>query len=131
MPVKRLLDDLPSARHFEKREQVGHANIRARQVAGPASDLETNHRDRLEDVDTHHTRLNLRSGAILVDPVKEELGSDGKLFSGVAEERGIRVKGRAHQFALALFASVDVQLHGLDDSVVVGEVFSLSHAETV
>jgi hypothetical protein len=53
------------------------------------------------------------------------------LVPGVAEERSVRMKGGTHKLALALFASVNVHLHGLDDSVVFGEVFALGHAETV
>jgi hypothetical protein len=39
------------------------------------------------------------------------------------------VEGRTHQFALALFASVDLHLHGLDDCVIFGRVSALGHAE--
>ena len=35
---------------------------------------------------------------------------------------------RPHDFALASPAPVNVQLHGLDDGVVVGEVLVVSHA---
>ena len=38
------------------------------------------------------------------------------------------MEGRTHEFAFALLAAVHVQLHGLDDGVVVGEVFVVSHA---
>ena len=31
------------------------------------------------------------------------------------------MEGRTHQFAFALFASVNIHLHGLDDSVIFGE----------
>src|SRR6266576_1085422 len=34
----------------------------------------------------NHAGFNLGSGTILVDPVEEELGSDGELVPGVAEE---------------------------------------------
>ena len=34
---------------------------------------------------------------------------------------------RAHELALALFAPVDVELHGVDDRVVLGGVIALAH----
>lgn len=41
------------------------------------------------------------------------------------------MKGRTHQLALALFATVNVHLHGFDDLVVFGKVFALVHLQTV
>src|SRR5580704_1267202 len=41
------------------------------------------------------------------------------------------MESRTHEFASALFASVNIHLHCIDDLVVVGEVFVVSHAETV
>ena len=41
------------------------------------------------------------------------------------------MESRTHEFASALFASVNIHLHCVDDLVVVGEVFVVSHAETV
>src|SRR5437899_3363157 len=37
------------------------------------------------------------------------------------------MEGRTHQLALALLASINVHLHGLEDSVVLGEIFALGH----
>ena len=62
--------------------------------------------------------------SILVDPVEQKPGSDGELFPGVAEEGGVWVEGRTHERAFALFASVNVELHGVDDCVVFGEIFA-------
>jgi hypothetical protein len=39
-----------------------------------------------EDIHTNHAGFDLGSGTILVDQVDEELGSDGELTPGVAEE---------------------------------------------
>ena len=41
------------------------------------------------------------------------------------------MEGGTHKAAFALFASVNIHLHGIDDLVIFGEVFALSHAETV
>ena len=41
------------------------------------------------------------------------------------------MKSRTHQLAFALFASVNIHLHSLDDSVVFGEIFALVHWQTV
>jgi hypothetical protein len=37
------------------------------------------------------------------------------------------MEGGTHQLAFALFASVNVHLHGLNDLVVFGEIFALGH----
>lgn len=131
MPVKRLLDDFPPTWRFKQCKQIGHRDARASQVAGPAGDLKTSDGDGFEDVHTHHAGLDFGSGTILVDPVEEELGSDSELFPGVSEEGGIGVEGGMHKAAFALFASVNIHLHGIDDRVIFSEVFVLSHAETV
>jgi hypothetical protein len=131
MPVKRLLDDFPSTWRFEQRKQIGHTNAGANHVAGPTGDLKTNDGDGFEDVHTNHSGLDLGSRTILVDPVEEELGSDSKLFPCVSEERGIGVECGTHKPAFALFASVNIKLHGIDDRVIFGGVFALSHGETV
>jgi hypothetical protein len=123
-----LLDDFPSARHFEERKQVRHPDARARQISRPSGDFKANDRNGIEYVDADYAGLDLRRGTILVDPVEQELGSGGEPFPGIAEEGSVRVEGRAHEFAFALFASVNVHLHGLDDAIVVGEVFVVSHA---
>ncbi len=36
-----------------------------------------------------------------------------------------------HKNAFALFGSVNIHLHGIDDLVIFSEVFALSHAKTV
>jgi len=41
------------------------------------------------------------------------------------------MEGGPHQFAFALFASVNVRVDSIDDSVVLGEVFGLGHIWTV
>src|SRR5215475_4170001 len=66
-----------------------------------------------------------------VDPVEEKRCARGQLSSGIAEERCIRVKGGPHQFAFPLPASVQVQLYGFHDSVVLGEVFARVHGATL
>ena len=41
------------------------------------------------------------------------------------------MEGGSYQLAFALFASVNVHVDGIDDSVVLGEVFGLGHIWTV
>src|SRR5262249_49935945 len=78
----------------------------------------------------YNARLDVRRRAILVDPIKQELRADGELSAGVAEEGCVRVEGGTHQFAFALLAPIDIHLHGLDDLVVLREIFAF-HAETI
>ena len=80
VPVKCLLDDFPSARHFEEREQVRHADTRASEVPGPSGDLEANDRNGIENVDADYAGFDLGGRTILVDPVEEELGPGGESF---------------------------------------------------
>ena len=129
--MERLLDDLPPAWRFEEREQIRHADVRAGQVSGPASDLKSNNSDGIEDVNTHDARFDPGSWTILVNPIEKELGSGGELSPGVTEERRVRVKGGAHKLTFALFAPVDIHLHGFRNFVIFVEIFSVCHAETV
>ncbi len=64
----------------------------------------------------------MRSGTVLFNPVEENSCSNDELFAGVAEKRGSRMKGRTHQVAFSLLASIDVHLHGVDGLVVLGRV---------
>jgi hypothetical protein len=126
--VKCLLDDFPSAWHLEEREQVGHADARASQISRPSGHLEANDCNGIEYVHTDYAGLDPGGGTIIVDPVEEELSSGGEPLPGIAEEGGVRMEGWTHELALALFASVNIQLHGLNDAVLVGKVFVVSHA---
>jgi len=129
--VERLLDDLPPAWRFEEREQIRHADVRAGQVSGPAGDLKSNNGDRIEDVHTHDARFDPAGPFLSIQSIEKEFGSGGELPSGVTEERRVRVKGGAHKLTFALFAPVDIHLHGFRNSVIFVEIFTVCHAETV
>jgi hypothetical protein len=58
----------------------------------------------------YDARLDIRSRAVSIDPIEEEAGSYSQLFACVTKERGLRVKGRTHEFALPLLAAIDVPL---------------------
>ena len=116
--MKGLLDNPPTFRHAEKRENIRHANAGTCQLTRPVGDLDPNDRYGFHDVHAYHPRFNIWSWPVLIDPIEEEVGSDSKLLAGIAKERCIGMERRAHEFAVALSAAIDVKLKGLHHFVV-------------
>ena len=129
--MKGFLDDPPTLGHPEKREEIRHANAGTRQFSRPVCDFEPNHSDRFEDVHTDDSRFDTRRWSICINPIEQKFRSNGELIAGITKERGLRVEGGTHQFALALLAAVDVQLESLQDLVMLGWGFCWCHAERI
>ena len=95
--MEGFLDDLPTFRHAQQREQVGHVCAAvASHGAGPARNFQTNENDRVKNVDADKARPDSGSRAIPVDPVEQEMCSDGEIGSGIAKKCGVRMKGGAN-----------------------------------
>jgi hypothetical protein len=72
MPVKSLLNDLPTPRHAKKCEEVRHAHVGAGQLARPVSDFEPDHGNGSGYVHTNNSGLYIRRWSISLDPVEQE-----------------------------------------------------------
>jgi hypothetical protein len=108
--VEGFLDDLPAIGCAEEGEKIRHADAGAGQLARPVGDFEPDDGDRFEYIDAGDARFDVGCGSITVDPVKEESSTDGELIAGVAEEGGLGMEGLGHEFAVASFAAVNVEL---------------------
>ena len=75
--------------------------------------------------------LNIGRWSISLDPVEQEPESNGELIAGVTKERSLRVESGTHQFAVALLATVNVQLKSFQNRVMFGLGFRGGHAQTV
>lgn len=127
--MEGFLDDLPTLGHSQESEHIGHVcSSRARHGAGPSRNFQTNHSDGIEYVDADKARLYIDSRTVLVDPVEKECRSHCEIGSDITKECSIWVKSGAHQFTLALLASIDVELHRSEDCVVFGRVVCSCHA---
>ncbi len=131
MPVKRLLDNPPTLRHAEECEEIRHSDAGTCQLARPVCDLKPYHSNRLGDVHADNPRFNIGRRSISVDPVEQELNSDRELIADITKERGLRVEGSSHQYAVALLATVDVELKSFQNRVVFGLIFCGGHGETI
>jgi hypothetical protein len=129
--VKSFLDDPPTLVHSEKCKEVRHADAGTGQIARPVCDLKPNHSNRFSYFYANDAGLNVRSWSVSVDPVEQESESIRELIASITKERSLRVKGGTHQFAVALLATVNVQLKSFQNRVMFRLGFRGGHAPTV
>jgi hypothetical protein len=129
--VKSFLDDPPTLRHPEKRKDVRHADAGTGQLARPVCNFKPDHRNRFGYVNTDDSGLNIGRWSISINPVEQESKSNGELIAGITKERSLLVESGTHQFAVALLATVNVELKSFQNRVVFGLGFRGGHAQTV
>jgi hypothetical protein len=129
--VKSFLDDPPTLRHPQKCKDVRHADPGTGQRARPVCNLKPDDSNRFGYVHADDSELNIGRWSISVDPVEEELKSNGELVAGITKERSLLVESGTHQFAIALLATFNVQLKSFQNRVVFRLGFRGGHAHTV
>ena len=99
--------------------------------SGPSRNFQAKDGDRIENVGADKARLDSGSSAISVDPVEQEICSDGEIGSDIAKKCGVRIKGGANHRALTVLAAVNAELQGFQDGIVLGWVVCVCHASIV
>src|SRR5687767_14703971 len=117
MPMKSFLNDPPALRHPEKCKEVRHADAGTGQLARPVCDFKPDHSNRFGYVHANDSGFNTGRWSISLDPVEQEPESIGELIAGVTKERSLRVESGTHQFAVALLATVNVQLKSFQNRI--------------
>jgi hypothetical protein len=131
MPVKSFLDDPPTLGHPKKCKEVRHADPGTGQLARPVCDFKPDNSNRFGYVNADDSGLNIGRWSISLDPVEQESESNRELIAGVTKERSLRVESGTHQLAVALLATVNVQLKSFQNGVMFGLGFRGGHAHTV
>jgi hypothetical protein len=129
--VKSFLDDPPIPRHPQKCKDVRHADAGTGQIARPVCDFKPDNSNRFGYVHADNSGLNIGRWSISINPVEQEPKSNGELIASVSKERSLRVESMTHQVAVALLATINVQLKSFQDRVVFGLSFCGGHVETV
>src|SRR5215468_2315265 len=102
-------------------------SIRASHLSRPVFDFETYNRHRFKHFDTSHARLNVRGGAVSVNPTKQLLNRPRQQHTAaVTNDSSVRVKTGAHNFTLTSFTSFQITSHNFGDCIVFCVVISHS-----
>ncbi len=115
--MEDLVDDLPFAIDFQKREQVGEP------VPGPVFEFKPHGGDRVNEVDAGYPCMEPRCRTVLVVSGKELLDRAGdQVGTEITEDRRVLVEGGFHVVASAGLGTIDVVLDDLGDCAVLAHV---------